>query len=57
VIISRAHLRTVLARYALCCNTARPDGGPGRPVVTVVGPDTARIRRGPVLGGEDRTAA
>ncbi len=60
LIINQAHLRTVLAEYALHYNTARPHQGiaqrvphddPDQPVATVVNLDTARIRRRSVLGG------
>ena len=60
LILSQAHLRTVLTEYLAHCNSARPHQGidqrvPDRaheePRTTAASPDPQRIRRKPVLSG------
>ena len=60
LIVNEAHLRAVLTEYVTLYNSARPHQGiaqhipdedPDQPDATIVHPDTARIRRRPVLGG------
>ena len=60
MILNETHLRAVLSEFAAHYDTARPhqgiaqcvpDDDPDHPVAKVIGLETARIRRKPVLGG------